>query len=143
MRPIAILVLAVFAAGAVAAPPARNAALPAAEWNAIQQVIGEQLTALKAGDGVTAINYALPDLRPQFGTPDRFLRMVQRSFSALLEARASTFLKGDVVDGVTIQPLQLVLPDSSVVVAFYRMRKKDGRWYIEGCQIAPSTAQAT
>ena len=70
--------------------------------------------------------------------------MVREGYGALLEARYSAFLKGAVVDGITIQPLQLVLPDSSVVVALYRMEKqKDGSWRIAGCVIAPSTAQAT
>ena len=62
----------------------------------------------------------------------------------LLDARSSAFLEGAVVDGITIQPLQLVLADSTVVVALYRMEKqKDGLWRVAGCVIAPSKAQAT
>jgi hypothetical protein len=39
--------------------------------------------------------------------------------------------------------LQLVLPDNTVKVALYEMRRqKDGRWRIAGCVIAPSKAQA-
>ena len=99
--------------------------------------------ALKAGDGGKAMTYAVPDLRAQFRTPDHFLAMVRHGYRALLDARASTFLKGAVVDGATIQPLQLVLPDNTVQVALYQMRRqKDGRWRIAGCVIAPSTAQA-
>ena len=129
---------------ASAAPPSGEATLRPAEWKAIQQVINEQLKALKAGDGTKAMTYAVPGIREQFGTPERFLRMVREGYSALLEARSNTFLEGAVVDGATIQPLQLVLPDNTVLVALYQMEKqKDGRWRIAGCVIAPSTVQST
>lgn len=142
MMRVAVAVVAAFAFCAQAAPP-ESASLPAAEWTAIREVIGEQLAALKSGDGGKALQYAVPDLRAQFGTPDHFLAMVRHGYRALLDARSSTFLKGAVVDGATIQPLQLVLPDNSVQVALYQMRRqRDGRWRIAGCVIAPSTAQA-
>ena len=144
MKQVAVFALAVFALAAIAAPPDGHRTLPPADWNSIQMVIGDQLQALKAGDGTKAMNYSVPGIRRQFRTPERFLRMVREGYGALLEARYSAFLKGAVVDGITIQPLQLVLPDSSVVVALYRMEKqKDGSWRIAGCVIAPSTAQAT
>jgi hypothetical protein len=138
------MVLAASAPTAFAALPEGHGKLPAAEWETIQRVIGDQLKALKAGDGTLAMTYSVPGIRQQFRTPERFLRMVREGYGALLQARSSTFLKGAVVDGITIQPLQLVLPDNSVVVALYRMEKqKDGVWRIAGCVIAPSTAQAT
>jgi len=100
--------------------------------------------ALKAGDGSKAISYSAPGIRQKFRTPERFLRMVRENYRALLDARYSTFLDGAVVDGITIQPLQLVLPDNSVVVALYTMvKQKDGVWRISGCVIAPSTVQST
>ena len=129
---------------AFAATPPGNAALRPAEWNAIKLVIGDQLKALKAGDGAKAMTYSVPAMRQRFRTPERFLRMVREGYGALLDARYSTFLDGAVVDGITIQPLQLVLPDNTVVVALYTMvKQKDGDWRIAGCVIAPSTAQAT
>jgi Domain of unknown function (DUF4864) len=141
---LAGIVLAASALTAFAGPPPGHAKLRPAEWTAIKVVIGDQLTALKAGDGTKAMAFSVPGIRQQFRTPERFLRMVREGYSALLDARYSTFLDGAVVDGITIQPLQLVLPDNSVVVALYRMEKqKDGIWRIAGCVIAPSTAQST
>jgi hypothetical protein len=141
---LAGMVLAASAPTALAAPRDGQGKLRPAEWNSIQLVIGDQLKALKAGDGTKAMNYSVPGIRQQFRTPERFLRMVREGYGALLDARYSTFLKGAVVDGITIQPLQLVLPDNSVVVALYRMEKqKDGVWQIAGCVIAPSTARST
>ena len=138
------IVLASGALTAFAAPPEGQGKLQPAEWQSIQQVIGDQVQALKAGDGSKAISYSAPGIRQKFRTPERFLRMVRENYRALLDARYSTFLDGAVVDGITIQPLQLVLPDNSVVVALYRMEKqKDGVWRIAGCVIAPSTAQST
>ena len=147
-RAATILIIAlVLAAGvptASAATPPGHAALRSAEWNSIQLVIDDQLKALRAGDGAKAMSYAAPGLRQRFGTPERFMRMVREGFRPLLDARSSAFLDGAVVDGITIQPLQLVLPDSSVVVALYRMEKqRDGVWRVAGCVIAPSKALST
>jgi hypothetical protein len=139
-----IILLATVALGALAQPPPGHDQLKAAEWKAIQQVIDDQLKALKAGDGSKAMTYSVPGIRLQFRTPERFLQMVRESYSPLLESRASTFLEGAVIDDITIQPLQLVLPDSTVVVALYQMEKqRDGRWRIAGCAITTSTVQST
>ncbi len=127
-----------------AAPPAVPSGLPATEWSAIQKVIGDQLAALKAGDGARAMAFAVPGIRAQFGSAENFLRMVRTGYAPLLDARHTQFLEGAVVDGATIQPLRLVLPDDTVLVALYQMqRQRDGRWRIAGCVIAPSTVQAT
>ncbi len=81
MKRLATIVFAVFALAAFAAPPSDNASLRPAEWKAIQQVIGDQLKALKAGDGTKAMTYSVPGIRQQFGTPERFLRMVREGYS--------------------------------------------------------------
>ena len=47
------------------------------------------------------------------------------------------------IDGNVIQPLRLILPDNTVLVALYTMEKEKGRWHIAGCVLAPSTVQAT
>lgn len=139
-----LLLAALVAAPAVAAAPVPGPSLPAAEWTAIREVIGGQLAALKAGDGATAFAFASPGIRAQFGTPGNFLRMVRDGYAPLLAARHTAFLDGAVIDGATIQPVRLVLPDDTVRVALYQMqRQEDGQWRIAGCVIAPSTHQAT
>jgi len=132
-----------FACAAQAAPP-DPPTLPAKDWQAIRKVIGDQLQALKAGDGARAMTFAAPGIRAQFGTPENFLRMVREGYAPLLEARHTQFLEGALIEGATIQPLRLVLPDNTVLVALYQMQKQaDGRWRIAGCALAPSTVQAT
>jgi DNA-binding transcriptional LysR family regulator len=113
------------------------------EWSAIRRTIDEQRKALKAGDARKAFSYASPGIRAQFHTPETFLTMVREGYGALIAARYVEFLEGAVIEGAVIQPLRLVAPDNSVLVALYTMEKqKDGRWRIAGCVLAPSTVQA-
>lgn len=142
MKTIALLAW-LLCAPALAAPPGEST-LPATEWKAIQKVIGEQLEALKAGDGARAMTFASPGIRTQFATPDNFMRMVREGYGALLSARRTQFLEGATIEGAIVQPLRLILPDDSVMVALYQMQKqRDGTWRIAGCVIAPSTVQST
>jgi hypothetical protein len=128
---------------ALAATPVQPT-LPAAEWTAIRKVVGDQLAALKAGDGAKAMTYAAPGIREQFGTPENFMRMVRDGYGALLTARSTQFLEGAVIEDAIVQPMRLVLPDDTVLVALYQMQKqRDGQWRIGGCWIAPSTVQST
>ena len=121
----------------------RHSRLAASEWSAIRRTIDDQRKALKAGDARKAFSYAAPGIRAQFRTPETFIAMVRDGYGALLEARYVEFLEGAVIEGAVIQPLRLVAPDNSVLVALYTMEKqKDGRWRIAGCVLAPSTVQA-
>jgi hypothetical protein len=139
-----LLLLALLMAPVAAAAPPAAPTLKTAEWKAIEQAIGGQRAALLAGDGVRALTFATPAIRDQFRTPDRFMRMVKDGYAPLLSARDTVFLEGAVIEGAVIQPLRLILPDNTVLVAIYQMEKqKDGRWKIAGCVIAPSTVQAT
>jgi Domain of unknown function (DUF4864) len=133
-----------FVAPAFAAPLAGEPTLSTDEWKTIRNVIDDQLRALKAGDGAKAMTFAAPGIREQFGTPANFLRMVREGYAPLLDARYTQFLEGALIEGAVIQPLRLVLPDETVLVALYQMqRQPDGRWRIAGCVLAPSTAQST
>jgi len=116
--------------------------LPKAEWQAIRKVISQQLAALRAEDGDRAFSYASPGIRAQFGNAQTFMAMVRDAYSPLLVARYTEFLDGAVIDGIVIQPLRLIAPDNSVLVALYTMEKQKGAWRITGCQLAPSTVQA-
>jgi hypothetical protein len=116
--------------------------LPRREWDAIRKVIGDQLAALRRGDGAHAFAHATPALQRQFGDAENFMRMVRGGYAALLTARYTEFLEGAVIDGETIQPLRLVLPDNAVLVALYTMQREGRKWRIAGCVLAPSTVKA-
>ena len=124
-------------------PHIAAAALPAAEWPAIKQVIDAQLRALRAGDASQAFSFAAPAIREQFGTAENFIRMVHVGYGPLLLARRTEFLVGAVIDGNVIQPVRLIAGDDTVQVALYTMDKqRDGTWKITGCVLAPSTVQS-
>jgi len=156
MRPRVLMFLAVLACalGSAWTIPSSRAAessegateptLRAADWTAIKKVIAEQRNALKAGDAAKAYSFASPGIRKQFGDAANFIDMVRAMYSALLTARYVEFLEGAVIDGTVIQPLRLIDSDNTVRVALYIMERQDnGTWRIGGCQLAPSTIQAT
>jgi Domain of unknown function (DUF4864) len=146
----AVLVLALLACGGIpvahcqAAESATGTTMRATDWAAVRKVIADQRSALKAGDAAKAFGYASPGIRGQFGDAEHFIDMVRTAYSALLTARYVEFLEGAVIDGTIIQPLRLIDGDNTVRVALYTMeRQGNGVWRISGCQIAPSTVQAT
>lgn len=139
-----LLLAWVLGSTAQGAPPAGDPTLPSKEWQAIRAVVGNQLKALKAGDGPKALTYATSGIREQFGSADNFLIMVRAGYAPLLAARYTQFLDGAVISGTVFQPLRLVLPDNTVLVALYQVEKqRDGTWRIAGCAISPSTVVAT
>lgn len=114
-----------------------------ADWRAIRTVVEAQRAALVADDGERAFGHASPGIRRQFVDAPTFVAMVRRSYSALIDARDAVLLDGAAIDGHVIQPLRLVMPDNTVLVALYTMeRQPDGGWKIAGCAIAPSTLRA-
>ena len=123
---------------------AQGDGLPPAEWREIRLVVERQRDALVAGDAERAFAYASRGLREQFGDAQTFLHMVQRAYAPLVEARDAVLLEGAVIDGQVIQPLRLLLPDNTVLVALYTMEKqRAGGWRIAGCVLAPSTLRVT
>jgi hypothetical protein len=117
--------------------------LPAQDWREIRSAVEAQRAALVAGDAQRAYGYAARGIREQFGDADTFMTMVRAAYGALIDARDAELLDGAVIDGQVIQPLRLVLPDNTVLVALYSMvRERGGAWRINGCVLAPSTLKA-
>ena len=137
-----LLVALLGAALALAQAPPRDT-LPDADWRAIRAVVEAQRDALVAGNAPRAFGYASRGLRAQFGDPETFMDMVRESYAALIEARDAALLDGAVIEGHVIQPMRLVLPDNTVMIALYTMEKSQGgAWRIAGCILAPSTLKA-
>jgi hypothetical protein len=122
---------------------AQGSTHPAADWDRIRGVVTAQREALVADDGERAFAFATPALRRQYGGAEAFMRMVRSGYRVLVDARYVELLEGTVIEGSTIQPLRLVMPDGVVLVALYTMeRQRDGSWRIAGCVIAPSTVKS-
>jgi len=139
-RLAALLVLA--GAQAFAQLPGTDT-LPASDWREIRSAVESQRAALVAGDAARAWGHASRGIREQFGDADTFLAMVRDSYLPLIEARDAVTLEGAVIDGQVIQPVRLVLPDNTVMIALYPMVRERGAWRINGCVLAPSTLRAT
>lgn len=109
---------------------------------AIQQVIAKQLDAFQRDDEVEAFSYAAPSIQAQFKTPSEFMRMVRTSYEAVYRPRSTRFLEAFVLNGQVMQPVEVVAPDTSVLVAFYLMEHQaDGAWRISGCVLGTSEGQ--
>jgi Domain of unknown function (DUF4864) len=113
--------------------------LPETDQSEIKAVIQQQLYAIERSDADAAFYYASPAIQEAFGTSARFLFMVRRSYSALYRPRHTEFLNPTVIDGNTVQPIQLVAEDGTVEVALFEMqRQEDNQWKINGCDITES-----
>ena len=124
------------------AAEAATPSLGRADWTAIKKAIRQQLDALRAGEAERAFSYASPGIQAQFGDAVNFMAMVRTGYLPLMEARYTEFLEGAVIDGVIVQPMRLIAPDNTVLVALYTMEKRKGAWRINGCRLAPSTVKA-
>jgi hypothetical protein len=143
MRPI-FLVMVSLALSLVAAPglAENDAGLGAADREAIRRVISQQLDAFQRDDEIEAFSYASPSIQAQFKTPAEFMRMVRSGYEAVYRPRSTRFLEAFVMEGQVVQPLEVVAPDASVVVAYYLMeRQPDGVWRISGCVLGSAQAE--
>lgn len=124
-------------------PPAAASADEAVDPAAIRSVIEEQIAAFGRDDGPSAFSHASPAIRRQFGTPERFMQMVRQAYRAVYRPRATAF-KPLYRDGEDIwQPVEIIGPDGSPVLALYRMeRQPDGTWRIGGCVLLPLSGES-
>jgi hypothetical protein len=112
-----------------------------ADWASIRAVISSQLDAFKRDDADAAFSFASPAIQKQFHTSGEFMHMVRLGYGAVYRPGTVRFLEPFVLSGQPVQPLEIVAPDDSVVVAFYIMeRQPDGNWKIAGCALGATSA---
>lgn len=155
MKRVLYLFVILYALLAVVAASAQPEPLSEQDWAAIRRVINAQIEAFERDDAEVAFSYASPALRELFKTPERFIAMVRQNYAAVYRPRAVTFLEPSVVDELPVQPVQVLAPDGSVVVAIYSMQRQglgvgngddedgnpgNGDWKILGCQLVPLKA---
>lgn len=117
-------------------------ALGESDRAAIRRVISQQLEAFQHDDEVGAFSFAAPSIQAQFKTPAEFMRMVRSGYQAVYRPRSTRFLEAFVHGGRVVQPLEVVTPEASVLIALYLMeRQTDGTWRISGCVLGASRAQ--
>ena len=110
------------------------AKLPAADQQAIQQVIANQIDAFRHDDDGRAFGYASPGIQFMFGSPERFVSMVREGYQPVYHPRSMAFGDLLVVDGNLVQELAVIGPDGAPHLARYVMEhEQDGTWRIDGC----------
>ena len=120
---------------------AANEAPSEADWASIRLVISSQLDAFKRDDADAAFSFASPAIQRQFHTSGEFMQMVRTGYGAVYRPATVQFLEHFVLSGQPIQPLEIVTPDASVVIAFYIMEQQPGGdWKIAGCALGATSA---
>ncbi len=110
-----------------------------AAGQAIQKVIAHQIEAFRHDDAAAAFSDAAPGIQAMFGTPSRFLAMVQHGYPPVYRPRSVAFGALLSLGGRLVQKVDLVGPDGQSVLALYTMeREPDGKWRIEGCALTAS-----
>jgi hypothetical protein len=123
---------------------AETVSLPSSERAAIRHVIEQQLEAFKRHDGPAAFAHAAQAIQDLFGTPERFMLMVQHEYPPIYRPRSYTFRELELVGGEFTQSVTIVGDDGDAVTAFYLMsHQADGSWRILGCVLTPAEGTTT
>ncbi|MGF1475545.1 MAG: DUF4864 domain-containing protein [Geminicoccaceae bacterium] len=131
VRVCAIVSLLLFSASNVGAE-----SLTTDDRRAIRTVIEAQLDAFRRDDGAAAFNFASPDIRALFRTPERFMQMVITGYMPVYRPRSVQFRDLVIEQGAPTQKVLLVGPKGQSVVASYQMERQDnGLWLIDGCTL--------
>ena len=136
--------LALMLLGWAGATPAQVNSVSAADATAIRAVVEAQLDAFAQDDAGKAFALAAPQIQLMFGNAQTFMRMVKTGYPAVYRPASVIFLKPEVVDGDTMQLVQLSDQEGVVWIAAYRMqRQNDKQWRINGCELEKSAGRVT
>ncbi|HET8902375.1 MAG TPA: DUF4864 domain-containing protein [Saccharospirillum sp.] len=108
-----------------------------------QPLITQQLGALQNGDANTAYGFADAGIKRQFGSPERFYRMVQQGYRPLIDFTVMRFEEARDGGDAWIQPIWLRDSEGDEYMAYYAMRlNSEDQWRIAGVQLTPYQTQA-
>ena len=137
--PVAALICWLLATLFCLATPALSATaeLSRADADAIRAAITAQLQAFARDDAAAAFSLASRGIRAQFRTAEAFMAMVRSDYPVVYRPRSVTFESAVTIRGAITQPVRMTDADGSAWLALYPMeRQADGRWLINGCQLA-------
>ena len=107
----------------------------AAQEDAIQGVIGNQIEAFKADDFAGAFEFASPNIRGMFQSPENFGRMVMHGYPMVWRPAEVGFLELREINGNLWQKVQIVDGEGRVYVLDYGMLQTADGWKINGVRI--------
>lgn len=109
---------------------------------AVREVIEAQLDAFRRDDGERAFALATTGIRDVFGTAQKFMEMVRRSYPVVYRPRSVLFEAPVLVEGQVVQPVRMTDEEGRGWVAIYPMqRQPDGSWRTNGCQLSRLAGQ--
>ena len=121
-----------------------QAQVPSNDASAIRAVIEAQLDAFRADDATRAFSYAAPGIQALFGTPAKFLAMVQSEYPVVYHPASVTFLAVQEIDGQVSQVVQMTDTAGALWMAVYTLeRQQDHSWRISGCAVFRGTGRST
>lgn len=104
----------------------------------IEGVISNQIEAFKADNFAQAFEFASPNIRGLFGTPENFGRMVTRGYPMVWRPAEVTYLELREENGTYSQKVQIVDAEGRIHVLDYRMLETEAGWKINGVQLLES-----
>lgn len=110
-------------------------AIVRAQDSAISDIIRNQISAFEADDFGAAFDYASPNIKQLFGTPERFGQMVQSGYPMVYRPAEVRMLDQRDMGAARIQ--RVMIRDGAGRLHFldYQMIPTDTGWQINGVQI--------
>jgi hypothetical protein len=121
----------------------RAVADEAADRQAIQRIIAQQIEAFRRDDGPAAYGFASPGIRSLFPDETQFMAMVRQGYPQVYRPRSFEFGAYRITESGPSQLVEIVDADGQVWRALYTLEKQaDGSWRISGCYVlkAPQLA---
>lgn len=110
--------------------------LAAQDRNAdIETVIGNQLSAFNDRDVLGAWQYASPNIKGMFGTPENFGMMVQQGYPMVWSNSEVRYLELREIGGRLWQKVMVQDANGGLHMLDYQMVQTDQGWQINGVQI--------
>jgi len=128
----------------LATPLAWAKEVTAAEISQAREVVEAQLGAFANDDAVKAFLLSSPSVRARFGSPDRFMAMIRRSYPMVCRPASVAFLKPQWENSDLMQSVQMTDAQGSGWLATFRLASQaKGPWLIAGCKVEPSEGSFT
>jgi hypothetical protein len=106
-----------------------------AQDRGIEQTITQQLEAFKADDVGAAFDFASPNIKNIFRTPENFGAMVRQGYPMVWRPGEVTYLEQREIAGAIWQKVQIVDGAGRVHILDYQMIQTAEGWQINGVQL--------
>lgn len=118
--------------------------LPEHHAKSVRTVVQAQLDAFAADDARRAFELAVPSIRTQFGSAEKFLAMVRAHYPMVHRPRQVTFLKPDSDGTMAYQRVRVSdTTGAQWLVTYLLQQQKDKQWRISACLVTPESARVT